>query len=256
MHEIHPPHSGTRSLREMLTHVGIIVVGLLIAVGIEHAVELTRERHLVQETRAALLTERSKNVDLWAVEKEHFLIVLAQYQTNLSILQHLRHHPGSEPATWPGALSYGSLQTVFSSSAWQVAGQSHVFEYMPASEVAHNTDLYRRLDKFNQAKLHFVAMSSESAVDRIEDADIAHYSPQQLERQIHSTAQVLAAVRSLGVNLRNLRRVYPDFASESAIKEIGTALEITTSNITGVNVQLDLLNRRSDLINDGGNRDQ
>ena len=255
MREIHPPHSGTSSLKEMLTHIGVIVIGLLIAVGIERAVELTREHYLVQETREALLKERRLNIALWAVEQEHFQIVLAEYQTNLSILQYLRRHPGAEPATWPGVFSYGSLRTVFAGSAWRVAAQSRVFEYMPGNEVASNTELYRRLESYNEAKQQFNELAAEGRVARIEDADIAHYSPQQLERQIHTTAQVIQGVGDLGSILRNVRRVYPDFTSQSASQDPNTALG-DRGPTTAAQVQLDSLVRRSDLLHAGTERDQ
>ena len=255
MHEIHPPHSGTSSLREMLTHIGIIVVGLLIAVGIEHAVELTREHYRVQETRAALLKERRQNTAIWAIEKEHFDIVLGEYMTNLSILKYLRHHPGAEPVTWPGTFSYGSLRTVFAGSAWRVAEQSRVLEYMPGNEVARNSELYRRLEAYNYAKAQFATIASVGAAARIEDDDIAHYSPQKLDQQIHSTALVIQCVKDLGQILRNLRRVYPDIASQSASPDLSTELERSGPK-TAARVQLDSLVKRSDLINAGSARDQ
>jgi len=239
----------------MLTHIGVIVIGLLIAVGIERAVELTREHYLVQETREALLKERRLNIALWAVEQEHFQIVLAEYQTNLSILQYLRRHPGAEPATWPGVLSYASLRTVFAGSAWRVAERSRVFEYMPGNEVASNTELYRRLEIYNQAKQQLYELAAEDRVARIEDADIAHYSPQQFERQIHATALAIHGVSTLGSLLRNLRRVYPDFASQSASQDLDTALG-NRGPQTAAQVKLDSLNMRSDLLRAGTEKDQ
>jgi hypothetical protein len=45
MHEVHPPHETVHSWRGFLIHIATIVIGLLIAVGLEQTVEMFHDRH-------------------------------------------------------------------------------------------------------------------------------------------------------------------------------------------------------------------
>ena len=49
MLDVHPPHSPTHTWKDFFIHLATIVIGLLIAVGLEQAVEYLHHRHLVRE---------------------------------------------------------------------------------------------------------------------------------------------------------------------------------------------------------------
>jgi hypothetical protein len=49
MLDVHPPHSPTHTWRDFFIHIATIVVGLLIAVGIEQAVEAIHHHHQREE---------------------------------------------------------------------------------------------------------------------------------------------------------------------------------------------------------------
>lgn len=62
MIDIHPPHHGAMTRRDIFTHLAIVVVGILIAIGLEQAVEAVhhaRERH---ELIVDMRDEASRNV--------------------------------------------------------------------------------------------------------------------------------------------------------------------------------------------------
>ena len=69
MLDVHPPHSPTHTWKDFFIHVGTICVGLLIAVGLEQAVEYfhrQHERHLLEhELRAeAEIEQRNAEIDI------------------------------------------------------------------------------------------------------------------------------------------------------------------------------------------------
>jgi hypothetical protein len=57
MLDVHPPHAPTHTWRDFLIHIATIVIGLLIAVGLEQTVEWLHHRHERSELREAMQRE-------------------------------------------------------------------------------------------------------------------------------------------------------------------------------------------------------
>jgi hypothetical protein len=57
MLDVHPPHAPTHTWRDFLLHIATIVIGLLIAIGLEQSVEYLHHRRQLAETREALRIE-------------------------------------------------------------------------------------------------------------------------------------------------------------------------------------------------------
>jgi len=62
--EVHPPHHSVTNWRDVFTHLAIVTVGLLIALGLEAAAEAFHHHRRVIETREALRKEREGNHQL------------------------------------------------------------------------------------------------------------------------------------------------------------------------------------------------
>jgi hypothetical protein len=61
MLDVHPAHHAATTWRDFFIHIATIVLGLLIAVGLEQTVEYFHHRHLAQDARKQLLVERNQN---------------------------------------------------------------------------------------------------------------------------------------------------------------------------------------------------
>src|SRR5579864_5734946 len=59
--EVHPSHPGIRTWQDFFVHISTIVIGLLIAIGLEQSVEYIHHRHQLQEARRELLKEVDDN---------------------------------------------------------------------------------------------------------------------------------------------------------------------------------------------------
>src|ERR1700730_3617963 len=59
--EIHAPHGSILSLKEALVHLGIVTVGIVIALSFEGAMEWSHHRELVREARQNLQNEIRNN---------------------------------------------------------------------------------------------------------------------------------------------------------------------------------------------------
>lgn len=64
MIDIHPPQHAPMTLREFFTHLGIVVLGILIAIGLEQTVEYLHHRHQVAELREQMRVEAQNNLPL------------------------------------------------------------------------------------------------------------------------------------------------------------------------------------------------
>src|SRR5580693_6564970 len=63
MLEVHPAHHAASSWKEFFVHIATIVLGLLIAVGLEQTVEYIHHRRELTQARAELREERKANVE-------------------------------------------------------------------------------------------------------------------------------------------------------------------------------------------------
>jgi len=218
--DVHPPHNPTHTWRDFFIHIATIVIGLVIAVGLEQTVEFFHTRHEVAETRRALHTERLINIHRFAAitaESRRFVPVL---QRNLAIFVFLRHHPNAPPSQWPGQLDWSFVSFTAPDAAWKTAQQNNVLAHMPPAEVRSNSSLYARLQVLSEAV--FAEREAVYAATRfaIVDPDPSHLTPTQLDNEIDLTAQVLQDYSMTATNLSNLNVSYPDFAPAPTRAEV------------------------------------
>jgi hypothetical protein len=70
MLDVHPPHEAAHSWKDFLIHIATIVVGLLIAVGLEQTVEFFHHRHERHQLVEDLKSEAEKRVPALQVSEE------------------------------------------------------------------------------------------------------------------------------------------------------------------------------------------
>ena len=90
MLDVHPPHEPVHGIRDFLLHLLTITVGLLIALGVEGAVEWRHHVHLRNEADANIVSEiRDNSSDL-----KHMLQSGGDAEANLRALRSFcRHGP-------------------------------------------------------------------------------------------------------------------------------------------------------------------
>ncbi len=110
--DIHKPKAA-HSIREFLIEIGTIICGILIALGLEQAVEWSRTQAEVREARKALDAEIASN--LWALDFNSGQIVC--FNQRLDELKRWRSSPSAWRLSWGSANPYWT----FNASVWQVA---------------------------------------------------------------------------------------------------------------------------------------
>jgi hypothetical protein len=125
MLDVHPPHSPTHTWKDFFIHVGTIVIGLLIAVGLEQTVEVIHHRHSAADARASIQEETSDNLEVLHYnlqsltrgrqQLETGLDALNSNATDADVLTHLQYvwelHKERDTA-WQAAKIDGSLALI------------------------------------------------------------------------------------------------------------------------------------------------
>ncbi|MGA6982902.1 MAG: hypothetical protein WCC95_04255 [Candidatus Sulfotelmatobacter sp.] len=64
MLDVHPPHEATHTWQDFFIHIATIIIGLLIAIGLEQTVELLHHRHEREDARERLIEEIKDNAEV------------------------------------------------------------------------------------------------------------------------------------------------------------------------------------------------
>jgi hypothetical protein len=189
--DVHDAHHAASSWKEFFTHIATIVLGLLIAVGLEQGVEHFRNRHELADTREALRREREHNIKQLAVSTTEMRWETAEYQNNLLVFEYLQQHPGTPQENLPGVLRWSHTGTQFSFAAWDAASQSGMTRMMPLVEAAQQARLYRDLETAHNEAEEEYAASHKAEAYTYRDYDPSHLTPAQVADEIELTQTLL-----------------------------------------------------------------
>jgi len=134
MLDVHPPHSPTHTWKDFFIHIATIVVGLIIAVGLEQTVERIHQHYELRETREALEHEREANRHHMEANSRHWLETSAALRNDLLVLQAIRQHPGLPQTELPGELNGAQYPFLSDHAVWDAAVQNNIVRLMPLKE--------------------------------------------------------------------------------------------------------------------------
>jgi len=138
MLDVHPPHHAANTWRDFFIHIATIVVGLLIAIGLEQTVEFFHHRHIVREARETIHHEIELNRDAVKEDLANIDLNQTRMKSDLVTLRVLYKNPNLKEKH----LSYLFDWSSFNQSAWLSARDSGALTYMPPDEVQRYADIY------------------------------------------------------------------------------------------------------------------
>jgi hypothetical protein len=152
MIDIHAPHEATHTWADFFIHIATIVVGLLIAIGLEQTVEYLHHRHLATEARRALLSERQQNetsndFNIFATRRHQ-----QDLQRDLAILHALRAH---QPLP-PGPFIVHHIRYLYLEDEWRKLHESGTISYLTEKlgpvdyRYKNQDDFMARADRSNE----------------------------------------------------------------------------------------------------------
>jgi hypothetical protein len=211
MHEAHAPQGNISNWKEILLHIGIITVGLLIALGIDQVAEYFHHRHQLTEAREAIKREREVNKKVFALLTEEQNRIIPLLQDNLAILTYLHRHPGAPESQWPAKFEWGFLSPAFNTAAWDAAKSNNAINYMPQSELELDSQLYKRVDGLTDGMKQLQEIRGKITIYFYQQPDPTKYTPEQIDQFTELTTQTLVEYLRVANSQRNFNRQFPDF---------------------------------------------
>jgi GTPase SAR1 family protein len=220
MLDVHPAHHAASTWKDFFIHIATIVLGLLIAVGLESLVEQIHHHHQVTETRGLLRDEREGNKKNFADLASDWRGNTALLRNNLLVLDYLRQHPGTPEEKLPGVLRWGHHGTSFDSVVWDAAQQNGVVALMPRDEAAKCASVYRWLKRVKDADDETSLALNDALRYQFSDRNPSHLSPVQVDEEIDRTQIALMKSFQAGAAMQNISALMPDFPPSITLDEL------------------------------------
>ncbi len=204
MLEVHPPHHSPTTWRDFLLHIVTIVIGLLIAIGLEQTVEYFHHRHIVEVARENIRHEIETN-DKQASEDLGYLDAgKASMQNNITTARLLG--TGVKPLDGYH-LDFRFTWSSFNDSAWLSARDSGALTYMPNEEVQRYADLYEEQTIINDMATTNFSKQEEGIVPLVVDG-VDHLTPADIRSIMESSGLSSVRLSSMHDIVQELKQDY------------------------------------------------
>ncbi len=223
MLDVHPAQHAATSWKDFFIHIATIVVGLLIAVGLEQTVEVIHHRHELAQVRRELSNEREVNRKAMAKEASYWRWETVELRNNLMVLAYLQIHPGTADETLPGSLIWSHVHEPHSEAVWDAAKTSGVTSLMSREEIEQYEDAYNKLREVDDARWLTWNALNEASRYQFTDSRLSHLTPAQISDVITLTQVALNKQWLVGVALENLAAKYHDFYPSVTTAELSEA---------------------------------
>ena len=141
--DLHPPGGPVRSVKDFFVHIGVVTLGILIALGLEQLVEAHHRANLAKIAVAGFRKELAYNED----EVKYVLTRMGELQGKIeraiSTLSAAPTAPGAERIDYPGF----SLDIV-STASWDTAIATQALNELPFDAVTRYAQAYGALRLF------------------------------------------------------------------------------------------------------------
>jgi len=138
MLDVHPAHHAANTWGDFFIHIATIVLGLLIAIGLEQTVEYFHHRHQLHQLEADLHAEGIRNLHI-ALDNIHGSELRQQSDADqyVEFLQAAREHRA--PSAYPAQFI---MYTKPAYAVWTVAQQSGALDLLPRENALSYARLY------------------------------------------------------------------------------------------------------------------
>jgi hypothetical protein len=220
MLDVHPPHHAVTTWQDFFIHIATIVVGLLIAIGLEQTVEYFHHRVEIKETRVALLREKEENRKRFAVNTTSFRWEAAELKNNLRVLTFLQQHPGTAEEKLPGVLEWGFGHAPIVELSWKNAQQTQVVTLMLPEEAEKSASLYELLEMTDSDERNAYEAVSRAGSYANVDSNPSHMTPAQVAAEIDLIKDAMTATQIWAAHLMNVHQQFKEFSPAPDSQEL------------------------------------
>jgi len=205
--DVHAPMEPLHSWRDIALHLGIMTVGLFIALSLEGLVEYIHHRHLVAEAHANIRRELQENHSAAQDDVLRLQKNIALQESNIKAIHFLHDHPKGK-ADVTNTMSFNSMDD----AAWRTARDTGALSFMPYDEVQRYSDIYMLADIVNKQAVAIGTADFNAAAPFKMGFDIDALPPDEYVRMLHENAAV-------EINLFTLQQMVEQL-DELTVKEL------------------------------------
>ena len=223
MLDVHPPHLPTHTWKDFFIHIATIVIGLLIAIGLEQIVEHIHQHYELRELRESLDRERDANKKEIQQDIHDWRWEMVELQNDLIVLHFIRQHPGVAQADLPGDLVFIQSPKVIESGVWDSSQQKGVLSLMPVEETNRHSMMYSALKGMAmQGSEAYDAFNNAGRFD-VDDGNPTHTSAAQLDLRIQLVQEAIQKQITVGYTLALIHGIFPELGSDLTYHEVDLA---------------------------------
>ena len=208
--EVHPPEHPIHTWRDFVVHIATIVVGLLIAIGLEQSVEWLHHRHVVHTAHNNIRAEMEANRHLLEADQRSLESLRALLLADLKFLRGYRKQANAADVHLGLNLDWSGL----GESAYQTARETGAFAYMPFGEVQQIDDVYRQHELLANAGVLFFSSIYRIATPLQGGRSLQDISPEEMQLMTERCAEALLEIDTLQALMRPLPGDYTRFTAE------------------------------------------
>jgi len=224
MLDVHPPHTPTHTWKDFFIHIATIVVRLVIAVGLEQAVERVHQHYELRETREALDREREGNRHRMEANTRHWLEMDAALRNDLLVLDAVRQHPGIAQSDLPGDLNYNQSPFEYDHAVWDAAEKNGIIRRMPLKEANEDQAFYELAEEMSLQSLHEWDAVNDQRRFLLVDSDPTHLTSDQLDETVRLTQLSLEKHVQFGFSFGRMAKEFPDMPQTLTYKVLNGLL--------------------------------
>lgn len=172
--DIHKPKAA-RSFREFLVEIGTIVIGILIALGLEQAIEVIHERKIADEAREAVRAEVRENLWWLEVRGRREACTVKRYDELADLLDRARAGRPYAAATNVGMSSHSKITSL----RWEANAQAGRLSLFTAQEQRSLGNEYFTFSMFARAQDNeedaLAKLDAIVGLDRLTPAEIDQF---------------------------------------------------------------------------------
>ena len=198
MLDIHPAHHAANSWKEFFVHIATIVLGLLIAVGLEQTIEYVHHRHLASEARVNIQRELIDNASTLQKNEDRLLADQQTLEKDLELLDSSTPDAQTLPA-----LQYSWFLSRITDEAWSAAKTDGSIALIPSKEISFANFFYS--SNIEMTPLYFAYFTDINTASAIVDHSraIGKLTPAERDQLRTLTAAAMGRAKVLSFILSN-----------------------------------------------------
>jgi hypothetical protein len=188
--EVHPPDHAIHTWRDFFIHIATIVVGLLIAIGLEQTVEYFHHRHQMHIARERIRQETEVNQRIQALNRHSADEMIARLDQDLAVLDNFARTRQS------GTLDFHWNIQGYYDAAYNSARESGALALMPYDEAAMYSDSYVETAMTTQAMFELLKQM-EIAQAATHGHALSDLPPADVQTLVAATSEALGKAHYL-----------------------------------------------------------